>query len=187
MRVITLDNTSLETHCESLADKIRKAGYQPDLILGVQTGGAVIAEKVFSILGSKNSRLSFCHPIRKSTSKKKSFLKDHLKKLPRFVLDFLRIIEYKFLFNRNERRNFASIELPSDLSDYKSILIVDDAVDSGATLKALTEKINAEYPEMQIKTAALTVTGADSAYMPDFYIYNDKTLLRFPWSADMRQ
>lgn len=75
--------------------------------------------------------------------------------------------------------------MPEIDEEVKCVLIVDDAVDSGATLKAVVDKFKTVFPDKEIKTAAITVTGKKVMYYPDFCVYNNGTLIRTPWSIDM--
>ena len=67
-----------------------------------------------------------------------------------------------------------------------NVLVVDDAVDSGATLRNVISALMDISPNNVIKTAALTVTRKSPIVMPDYYLYHDRTLMRFPWSEDRR-
>ncbi len=67
----------------------------------------------------------------------------------------------------------------------RKILVVDDAVDSGYTLSHVLEAVKAVLPAgAEVRSAVITVTTDDPLVMPDFYLYNDKTLVRFPWAMD---
>ena len=68
------------------------------------------------------------------------------------------------------------------------LLVIDDAVDSGLTLKYVVGVLRAScnFP-VEIFTAAITATrvSAERAVDPDFVLF-DGTLIRFPWSTDYR-
>lgn len=198
MKVISLNYDSLNQVCENLFQKIKNSDFKPDLILGVKSGGEYIANKIFSFfksencgeelknsLQSNNISLEFCHPVRVSSKKKKKHFKNYLKLLPTFLLDILRILEAKFLFEGKNRKDFSEIRLP-DLSPYKKILIIDDAADSGSTLDFILTNIRNVNPEVEIRSAVITVTRKDSSFSPDFFIFNNETLVRFPWSIDAK-
>ena len=66
------------------------------------------------------------------------------------------------------------------------ILIIDDAVDSGATLAATIDHIQAiAGPDAVLRTAAITVTTAAPSIEPNFMLYR-YVLCRFPWSLDFK-
>ena len=67
------------------------------------------------------------------------------------------------------------------------ILIVDDACDSGSTLRAVMDAVRKISPErVVIKTAVITTTTYRPVVSPDFSLYRNRTLIRFPWSKDMK-
>lgn len=179
MRVITLNDEKFALACQRLMARVHSQGYEPDAVIGIITGGALVAEKIRGTLGGYNVDYS-----RPTSRGKKSICRGWLKKLPRPVLNFLRILESKCLTHhpKESRGDVPGIES----KDYKRILLVDDAVDSGATLKAVTEALMKAMPQAQIKTAVITVTFRHPIVLPDFCLYNDGTLIRFPWSLDYR-
>ena len=67
----------------------------------------------------------------------------------------------------------------------RKVLIVDDAVDSGATMLAVAEALREANPEAEIRTAAITVTTPKPLITPDYSMYKD--LIRFPWSMDAKK
>ena len=74
-----------------------------------------------------------------------------------------------------------------ELRGFRSILIVDDAVDSGKTLKTIVDEVRKKYLTAEIKTAVITVTTKQPIILPDYYLFYNHTLIRFPWSADSRR
>ena len=71
-----------------------------------------------------------------------------------------------------------------DFSHYAKILIVDDAVDSGYTLKAVLDKVKENVKnESKIFSLAAVVTNKEACIWPDYTLYSD-VLIRFPWSLD---
>lgn len=186
MQVLTLSHKKLNDICKELLHEVTKSGFQPDLMLGVKSGGEMIAKIMYSQNLFKNCALNFCHPLRTtSLSKKKKNLK-FLKILPVFILDILRKLEYKFFFHKKLRSNYIDIVLPENIKEYNNILIIDDAVDSGATLNYIIEILKKFNSKFNIKTAVITVTTKNPFYFPDFYVFNNNTLIRFPWSADAK-
>jgi hypoxanthine phosphoribosyltransferase len=109
-----------------------------------------------------------------------------IKLLPKRVNNVLRMAEAKCLSiaKISKRRLLLTAKQIDVLGNAEKILIVDDAVDSGATLSAVIEAIAKLPGKRNVRTAVITVTASDPAVMPDFFIYNNHTLIRFPWSAD---
>lgn len=185
MKIITTNNEQLQEICKKLALQIRNSDFKPSLILGIKTGGEKIAKILFNELQLENCDLDFCHPIRKSSLNKKSRFKQILKYLPLFFLNWLRKLEVMIFFKKNLRDDFLSIEFPDKLDKYERILLVDDAIDSGMTIKKIIEGVKSRNSNVLLKTAVITSTQKQPIVIPEFYIYN-QTIIRFPWSIDAK-
>jgi xanthine phosphoribosyltransferase len=71
-----------------------------------------------------------------------------------------------------------------DIKGSKRVLIVDDIVDSGETMKLVLETLAARYPECTFHSAALFYK--DTAVMkPDWYVHDAKKWIDFFWSEDL--
>ncbi|WP_291118918.1 phosphoribosyltransferase family protein [Empedobacter sp. UBA7248] len=162
------------------------------LIIGIKEGGIPIAEMVkVSLEKITSTQLDFitikCQ--RPSTkSKKKSFivkylLKNLFKVLPQFFLNQVRIYEHKFLMNNGNQDRELYLPENLQLDNYHKILIVDDAVDSGYTLKNVVDKLEKNNSSAKIYSLAVVVTDKNAVKIPDYYLYSD-VLIRFPWSLD---
>lgn len=165
------------------------------LIIGIAEGGLPVAEIVLRFFEKRTNNtvgLEFIKIQRPSTLQKKENFK--IKKtlklafsiLPKFVLNYLRIVEHKKLSKRRLSDLVREIKYTStvDFSLYNLILIVDDAVDSGITMKTavnfVSEKIN---ENISLQTLSVVVTQSEPVYMPDHFWFRD-VLIRFPWSLD---
>jgi len=73
-----------------------------------------------------------------------------------------------------------------DLSKYKSILIVDEIIDSGNSMKELVNKINKLYPNLNIKIATLFYKKTASI-QPDFTINEANMWIEFFWTKDYQK
>ena len=69
----------------------------------------------------------------------------------------------------------------------KSVLVVDDAVDSGNTLLSVVKGIRIAAPDAEVHNAVMTQTFPKPVIEPDVALWNDGTLIRFPWSKDAKQ
>lgn len=177
--VITLDAENFAITCDQLQTQIVASGFVPDIVVGIRTGGAYVADNVFPDTPHTYTLLQ-----RLSTRRKANHYGRLLRSLPRFLADTLRIAESFLLSLRRPKPIAADVVDVPDLSGRRSILIVDDAVDSGVTLDAVYRAVAAAYPEADVRTATITVTTRSPLKMPDVYLYNDYTLIRFPWSLD---
>ncbi len=179
MRVITLDEGEFVASCTRLQEVV--AGrFAPDLVVGIATGGVHVARNMFA--GVPQVSVMRRRP---STSRKPRGL---FGRLPYFVTDILRMLESKVL---SSRKRSASVPLSLDaetsaaIGEARSVLIVDDAVDSGVTMSVVVDAVKAAArPGARIMTAAITVTTKNPVIRPDFCLYDDRTLVRFPWSRD---
>ncbi|WP_390225275.1 phosphoribosyltransferase [Brenneria goodwinii] len=190
MKVITALETDFHDLCDELSLLVKK-NYTPDIIVGIATGGEVVAQSL-----SKHFKVPLII-IKRQRNLTKYKSKFHLSKflpyLPRSLNNFLRICEIKF----NEKRFLFHNKLwdPCDvilksgdvslLSGVNKILIVDDSVDSGSTMVDCIDFIRLYADETAIlKTASLNVTFSEPVITPDFFLYKD-VLIRFPWSNDV--
>ena len=110
--------------------------------------------------------------------------------LPKFVKNALRTLEVKS--NIHEKEPERNIEFLSSLEDIdkeivKTILIVDDAVDTGNSLKLVCEKVGQEFNEAKIITYALNVWDESKKTISVDYHSFDNTVLRTPMSKDSKE
>lgn len=194
MQILTLDSTALQSATTELANQMRHKDLQPDVIVGIKSGGWHVAKEMQKqfptcpIAGIRSSR--------PSTKLKRRFkFKNILRILPYAITNQLRLLEHKKIeknyFSGVGKKNRGISEddatalirrLPAG-KEIK-ILIVDDAVDSGETLRSVSNYINEKTSnQAKIFTAAITTTFIDPIQKPDFSLYY-RTLCRFPWSDD---
>ena len=186
MKVLTLSELQFYSEAEKIINEVKLSYDQPDLVIGIATGGAILADSMKSLLDAKFIEIK---SQRSSTQKKKNFrAKVILKWLPRFINNYLRIIEhyYRQWSARPELVKQSVIAEKIDISSIvraKNILIVDDAVDSGLTMYSVIDYVKNLNAAAKIITATVTVTWRDPRVMPDVSLYKD-TLIRFHWSED---
>lgn len=202
MRVITLTPDKFTGHCHRL--ETLSQGFHPDLIVTIATGGDFVGAEMFKAIPHVSVRLQ-----RPSTAKKRGLMMNLIRHLPRFLKDRLRIAESIYLsrkrsssmesstISKEESANLITESVKDAVADAQRILIVDDAVDSGVTLSKVVEALkgiraeadsNSQHDEAdrsrKIATAVITVTTGNPVIQPTYTLYNDRTLIRFPWSAD---
>lgn len=187
IKVVTLNEEDFKKACRSLARQI-KISFEPDLIVAIPRGGLDVylnMKEDFSIIPYIECAIS-----RPSTNvKKKMNLKKLFRHLPYFLLNFMRRIEAFIRESRSlgkKEKDNKEIELIyRGNKNIKNILIVDDAIDSGSTMKLVLDAVVAKFPHAEIKTAALVVTFVNPFIHPDYYTHKN-CLLRFPWSEDFK-
>ena len=196
MKVITLLGSDFSESCLLLSQKIDKE-YNPDLVIGVLTGGGYVGREIFKTLSGMPDRKYAEIKIQRPDTKQKEngLLKLVLKYSPTFLLNWLRMLESVVLEKKARKHNpkrSGTIVIPSDINSFlkespKNILLVDDAIDSGATLNLLKEYLELHYNNAAIKIAVITVTTPHPIIDADFCLYHDRVLVRFPWSNDIKK
>lgn len=192
--VLTLTPTLLEEHCQRLASRIQAAGFEPMLLIGIKQGGAEVARLMKSSF--PDSHYCEVRITRPSTKQKgQGWMHRLLQKLPLVLCDLLRTLESRFNEWRSQGQQpirIGQIALPADislaLSEAKSahVLLIDDAIDTGATILQAQKQLQAQFPNLDIRVAVITVTTRKPVCEADFYLYHNRTLCRFPWSNDYR-
>jgi len=71
-----------------------------------------------------------------------------------------------------------------DFTQYKNILVVDDIVDSGQTVRFVLDTLKAHLKDASIKTAVLYYKPKVSALKPDYYAQETDDWIIFPWEQD---
>lgn len=185
-RVITLHDSQFKDACRKLAAEVARAA-EPQLIIGILNGGGEVGR----LIHKRFPGAEYAEPsLRRKSSKRKSRLAKLLRKLPTAAVDTLRLFEARRL-ERKPKDSIAPFTLPEEVASAakkaKSILIVDDAVDSGMTMLRVRDAVKKAAPaDASIFTAAITVTTSNPLINPDFALFRNKTLIRFPWSNDYR-
>jgi hypoxanthine phosphoribosyltransferase len=189
----TLGRTTFDAACAELTIMVGR-DYAPALLVGVRTGGFVVAETMARMTSLPVLPLT----CRRPTTALKSLvpgLKPLLSALPEPLLNALRRAEHRAI--AGHRRAGQAIQI--DLAEAAAIadrlrtsgcgarvLVVDDAVDSGVTLATVLQTLRAICPPATaLRTAVITVTTEDPVVAPDYALYRG-VLCRFPWSFDAR-
>ena len=191
MRVFDASDKSVFDHvCGQLADKVSESVGYPDIIIGIRSGGAHVASAVASRF--PRSEVGYVIARRPSTGGKKRFgVGTFLRYLPVRILDMLRIIEARVLARSGNPERQVTLEIPDNLlmrmkQPDTVVVVVDDAVDSGYTLQAVLAALK-PLTGGPLYTAAVTSTVDSPVVAPDIMLYNDNTLVRFPWSMDAKR
>jgi hypoxanthine phosphoribosyltransferase len=195
LSVKTLDQAALATAAQDLA-RLTLASGQPDLVIGIRTGGFLVAELAMPALPKSALLLPItCRRPSTAHKEKSGALKQILKRLPRQLNNVLRILEHLWLNERRApqpKRDFipdaaeltAIQNLLPSLGSTPHLLLIDDAIDSGATMLAVAELLQTILPTGgRLTTASLTLTTSHPLILPDYRLYSH-VLCRFPWSFD---
>lgn len=196
MKIVTLNNAGLDWQTNILAKKIVEDHPAPfDIILAVKKGGSYVARSFLKSYPPESVRFFGEVDLhRPSTKYKKGFLVSMLPHVPLWILNAMRFTEATLLKLKQQLRtgNVPHIDLDSEIStqltnkETPEILLIDDAVDSGATARGIIDAILRENPKSKVKIMAITVTTDSPMVMAEYYTYADSTLVRFPWSKDYK-
>ena len=195
MKVITLNKSNFKKACDILADKLLQSGDITALV-GVRTGGAIVANIIYDRLKQHSENVEYFEvgasrygTIAKNTSSTRMVFKF----LPQAVLNVLRISEHylvglRMKLSKNvERSILFDKELVAYLKSLATgrVCIIDDAIDSGSTIKNILDKCYSINPQLDYTVAVLVVTQSKPVILPDIFLYRN-VLLRFPWSNDFK-
>lgn len=197
MKVITLNNAGLDWQTRELAHRVLADHPAPfDCVLSVKKGGSYVAASFLKSFPSQNmASYGEIDLHRPSTHYKKGMLVSLLPHVPLWILNTMRFTE-ACLLKLNQQifePKAPVVQLPDDISrtvtgvDVPEILVIDDAVDSGKTVRGIVNAILGANPKARVKVLAITVTTASPMIMADYYIYYDSVLVRFPWSKDYKE
>ncbi len=166
--------------------KTIKSKQEVDLIIYVAKAGFAIAYYMNEIF---NVKLLGVAAHRKGNNFKAK-VASLLAFLPRRFKDFLRVIELKSkLHNKCTERYvqfFSSIK-SMNTSSYRNILIVDDSVDTGHSMKSVYEITTQTFTNASITTYSLNVwEQSKTCFHTDYNSFED-TVIRTPMSKDSRE
>ncbi len=197
MQVITLNTPGLEWQAKCLAEKVAK-GHPArfDAIVAVRRGGSFVSEAFRKHFPRECYGERFEVDLhRPSTHYKKGRLVKMLPHTPLWILNTMRLTEARLLKLKQilfPTKKVPAVELDAALiaalkaADTPEVLLIDDAIDSGVTLWGISNAIRTANPAALITTMAITVTTRQPKVMADYYMYNNATLVRFPWSKDFK-
>ncbi|MDE6650383.1 MAG: hypothetical protein K2K45_10690 [Muribaculaceae bacterium] len=187
-----------EDHALRLARMVEEdAPGRFDAIVAVRRGGSYVCDAFCRYFPKDLYGTRYDVALqRPSTRHKKGWLGNILKRLPVALLDVMRMAESVMLSCRRKTRSVspsAYVEIPADLKSLlqglrnPSILIIDDAIDSGDTLSALSGTLTGTNPGAIIRIAVMTLTTSCPRIGADYALYRNRTLIRFPWSNDYKK
>lgn len=201
MQVLTLNQQALDKHAERLAALVAASITEKeesfDALIAVLTGGGLVADSFCRAFPARLYAMRCDVELqRPSTRRKNGPLGALLRRLPLWLLDWLRMAESSLLrltHRHKPSHPLPEVKLPDDLAarltslSAPKVLLIDDAIDSGDTLAAVIESLKKANPEVSVSVAVLTVTTRRPRVKADFALYTNSTLIRFPWSKDYKK
>ena len=183
-KVLTFNKDIFLKHCLELQNSVSQS-FSPDLIIGISSGGEYVANQMFPDIPHINILLQ--RPGTKYKDKH-SFLLRIIRNSPLWLRDFIRVCEAGLTIKSRTISSTEKVVFQEDaLSGKKNILVVDDAIDSGKTLYSVVSELKKRARNARILTAVITTTTSNPLLQADYTLYNNHTLIRFPWSKDFKE
>ena len=195
MTVVTLNPILLVKACSQLSLRVKAESIDPSLIIGIREGGAEVAR----LMRNDFPEAAYCEVrlSRPSSQQKSQGLTQRLlRSMPVWLCNVLRIVESRVNEWRSKEKEpvrIGEIHLPDDvasllkdLGEKATVLLVDDAIDTGATIRQARLQLLEQFPGITLRVAVITVTIPHPICDADFCLYHNRTLCRFPWSNDYR-
>lgn len=184
MDYLELSLESLHHEDIKLAKKIENS-YQPDIVVYIAKGGYLIGKDIADYFGISCIGI---HAEREGNAFK-SRVTGILSRMPRFLTKFLRELELKSGLHKTVKERKVYWDLPDgpdkNLGKAHHVLLVDDSVDTGYSMKQVIPFIQAQTsPNVEIRLAAINMwQKSRSVVQTDFYVYED-VILATPMSND---
>jgi xanthine phosphoribosyltransferase len=86
-------------------------------------------------------------------------------------------------YDNAQRRDHVDVSGSCDFSGAERVLVVDDIVDSGETLRVIMERFRSANPGVTFKTASLFYKPS-ACVQPDFAVKEAKEWIHFFWEVD---
>ena len=198
MQVLTLDPARLDRHAAKLAKTVEEdSGGDFDAIVAVRRGGSFVCDAFCRHFPNDLYGARYDVTLQRPSTKRKNGTLSHiLQRLPLRVLNLMRMAESVALNLRRKiigQSDAPGVEMPEGLAqllrekEAPRILIIDDAIDSGDTLFAITETLRKANEKSIVSIAVITETTTQPRIRADYSLYKNKTLIRFPWSNDYKK
>lgn len=185
MKYIELSRKDIEEQCKDWAKEIQKS-YQPDLIVYVAKAGYLIGREMKYVF---NVPLVGISATREGNALKE-VVGPIVSRMPNFVRNILISLELKSdTHSKNTERQIHFHEGLEKLksSNIQSILVVDDSVDTGHSMKQVVDAIHSLFGDVEIKIAGLNVWDKSRSIIDsDFALYKN-TVIKTPMSKDSKE
>ncbi len=87
-------------------------------------------------------------------------------------------------YDRKKQKDSVEVFNLPNLNGLKKVLIVDDIIDSGKTMKEILNQLKEKYQNVEFKIATLFYKD-DAELKPDFYIKKAEMWVEFFWEVDL--
>lgn len=181
MNYLELSEKSTREESRKLAQKIENS-FTPEIVIFVAKGAYYIGDEIAKYF---NVPLIEVKAERQKGNLKK-IIAPLLKIIPSLIKKVLREFEVKSNTHKKNSERKVTFEEKDlkELLKYKRVLLVDDSIDTGNTIKQIVDYLK-KY-ELEIKVAGINVFSmSEEVIKLDYYNYKD-TLLNGPWSNDSK-
>ncbi len=153
---VSLAGSEIQKDCREWAREIAESFY-PEIVIFVANSGYLYAKPIADALGAK---LGYVKAVRSGDSAKNK-LTPVMKLVPKAIINWIICSPLKFYYH--SRKKDRNVIVPDSLKRISSeeigkILIVDDSVDTGYTMKQVLERIKELFPGAVVKTASYVVS-----------------------------
>jgi phosphoribosylpyrophosphate synthetase len=188
-KVISCLGRDFDRACMALLETIEQTG-KPGLLIGIESGGGHIVRKM-NELGAHGHEHAFLSASRGGSKvKKRMGIQGVLRLLPRFLNNFLRVLEHnarEFMFRPEQPIGARSVQVPEEtlrkVRQASVIWLVDDAIDTGSSIRQIKSVLAEVNPAATVLVASVVQTFKTPLSTPDVVLYKG-VLVRFPWSQD---
>lgn len=184
MELLELSRKNLQEENKKLYELIIK-DYNYDLVIFIARGSYLIGKDIAQY---NNSSLVEIFATRKG-GKLKKIVSPFLKIIPKCIKNILR--KKEFNSNYHEKNSDRKINFDKNIwnkyKKCKKILLVDDSVDTGYSIKLAKEAIEIFFNNAEVRVAAINYFSKSTKVVKtDYSLYVDKMLLG-PWSNDSKE
>lgn len=184
MEFIELSIKDLKETTKKLYNKVNK-NYKYDLVIFVARGSYLIGEKLAHL---NEVPLLEIKATRKG-GKLKKIVSPLLVILPSNLKIFLRKKEIKSNYHKtnSERQIEIDEKIWNKYKKCRKILLVDDSVDTGYSIKFAKEKIEKYFKDAELKIAVYNVFDKSKEIVDIDYTLYKNTIIKGPWSNDSKE
>lgn len=182
MQYIELSIEELKDQSKELA-KLISVDFQPDVVVFIAKGSFLIGYEMSNFF---NTPLVECFAVRKG-NKFKQYVSPILKCFPKKLKKYLRERELQSgLHSFSSDRHVYISNQKNAIENATNILVVDDSVDTGYTVKEVIHYLTNNFSKGNIKVAALNYFDQSVAiFQIDYFLYTN-CMLQGPWSKDSK-
>lgn len=186
MNYIRLSIKDLKFQSKNWAKEVDQK-YHPDIVIYVAKAGFLIAYQFAEVM---NIPLIGVVTVREKGNKLKNFIAPIIRKMPDFIRNTLIIIELKSgIHSKNNKRASRFIDDVKiyDIATIKKVLIIDDSVDTGASIISVKELVNKKFNNADIRIAALNVWEKSKKRVNVDFVLYENSIIKAPMSKDSKE